>query len=125
MGHLRRARGEWIPLIGISVLFQALAIAIIYCLFEGLRASAGAAESAVIAAVSGIATVIPIAINGIGIVEGSFAGVGAALKVGYESSLVAAILIRVLVIPHALLFGAMYALRGGSKANQLSTESAA
>jgi hypothetical protein len=70
------------------------------------------AACALIAAVAGLATILPISINGIGVVEGSFAGAAVALGTDYEVALMVAVLIRLIVLPLSLIFGAIYALRG-------------
>jgi uncharacterized membrane protein YbhN (UPF0104 family) len=102
-------RIEWLPLLAISVLFQAQAILIMYVLFLTLHVPINLAQVALIAAAAGFATVIPLSINGLGIVEASIAGVGLALGVSYEAGLLVALLIRILVIPLTLLTGLLYA----------------
>jgi glycosyltransferase 2 family protein len=106
---LTRARSAYIPLIAISVLFQAIAIAINYALFALTGEPISIAHCALITAVAGLATVIPLSINGIGVLEGAFAGTAIALGVNYEQALLVAILIRVLVLPLSLIAGAIYA----------------
>lgn len=109
---LRKAGVRWLPLIAISILFQAIAIAIIYLLFRSLGAAVDPASCALIAAVSGLASILPISINGLGVVEGSFAGTAVALGIDYELALMVAVLIRLMVLPVSLVFGALYALGG-------------
>lgn len=116
-GLLRSAGRQWIPLLAISVLFQALALLYIYALFQSLGSPVPVAACALIAAVSGLATILPISINGIGVVEGSFAGAAVALGVDYEIALMVAVLIRLIVLPLSLIFGAIYALGGSGMLN--------
>ena len=99
----------WIPLVGISLLFQAQAILIIYALFEALGVRVDLAQAALIAAAAGVATVIPLSINGLGVVEATVAGTALAVGVSYEAGLLVALLIRLLVIPLTLLAGLLYA----------------
>jgi uncharacterized membrane protein YbhN (UPF0104 family) len=103
------ARMEWLPLIAISLLFQAQAIFIMYELFLALNVPISLAQSALIAAAAGFATVIPLSINGLGIVEASIAGVGLAVGVSYEAGLLVALLMRILVMPLTLAAGLLYA----------------
>lgn len=77
---LRRAGWRWIPLVAISVFFQAMALLYIYALFQSLGSQVSLAACALIAAVSGLAGILPISINGIGVVEGSFAGAAVSLR---------------------------------------------
>jgi uncharacterized membrane protein YbhN (UPF0104 family) len=110
--YLLRGGRLWVSLIGTSLLFQLIAIANVYFLFQSLGVPVSLPACALIGAVSGLATVLPISINGIGVVEGSFAGTAVALGVPYEPALAVAILIRLLVLPPSLVFGALYVLKG-------------
>jgi uncharacterized membrane protein YbhN (UPF0104 family) len=110
LAHLRGGGSRWIPLIVISLLFQAIAIGCTYGFFWSLGASVPYSTCAVIMAVAGVATIMPISINGLGVVEGAFVGSALALDVPYEPALIVAILLRVLLVPYAMLFGIMYAL---------------
>ncbi|MET0658824.1 MAG: lysylphosphatidylglycerol synthase transmembrane domain-containing protein [Steroidobacteraceae bacterium] len=109
VGLLLRARAAYAPLIAISLLFQAQAIGINYLLFAGTGEPVSLAKCALITAMAGVATVIPFSINGIGILEGAFAGTAIALGVNYEHALVVALLIRVLVLPLSAISGVLYA----------------
>ena len=110
---MAKARSRWIPLIAISLLFQAQAILITFELFQAVDANVTLAQAALIAAAAGIAAIIPFSINGLGIVEATFAGTAVAVGVGYEAGLLVALLIRVLVIPLTLLAGLLYAFEPG------------
>jgi uncharacterized protein (TIRG00374 family) len=111
LNHLRNGGRRWIPLIAISLLFQLVAIAIIAGLFWSLGHPVPYSVCAVIAAAAGIATVLPISINGLGVVEGAFVGSALALDVPYEPALVVALLLRLLLVPYALAFGVLYAVQ--------------
>lgn len=111
---LRRGGRRWLPLIAISVLFQLIAVANIYLLFRSLGAPVGFAACTVITAAAGVATSLPISINGLGVVEGSFAGTAVALGVSYEIAFTVAVLIRLMVLPATLVFGLMYGFGGGT-----------
>ncbi len=103
------ARGAWIPLVGISLLFQIQAILIVWSLFNAIDSSVGLPHAALIAASAGVAAVIPFSINGLGIVEATIAGTAVAVGVSYEAGLLVALLMRILLIPLTLLAGLFYA----------------
>lgn len=122
------ARIEWLPLAAISIAFQIQAILIIHFLFATLDIEVSLAQSALIAAAAGFATVIPISINGLGVVEASIAGVGLAVGVSYDAGLLVALLIRVLVLPLTLIAGLVYAfepVRANTIANPFRGEAGA
>src|SRR5262249_27434869 len=88
------ARGEWVPLVALSFLFQAQAVFVLYALFNALGQSVSFAQAALIAAAAGLATIIPFSINGLGIVEATIAGTAVAVGASYEAGLVIAVLMR-------------------------------
>jgi uncharacterized protein (TIRG00374 family) len=106
---IAQARAAWVPLIALSLLFQAQAIYIVYLLFGSLDAHVTLAQAALIAAAAGLAVIVPLSINGIGIVEATIAGAGVAVGVSYEAGLLVALLMRVLILPLTLLAGLLYA----------------
>jgi glycosyltransferase 2 family protein len=110
--YLKGGARHWAALIGISLLFHAIAVANVYFLFQSLGIEVSLEACALVSAVAGLSAVVPLSINGIGIVEGSFAGAAVALDIPYEPALAVAILIRLLVLPPSLLFGLAYVLRG-------------
>jgi uncharacterized protein (TIRG00374 family) len=117
-GYLRRGVRHWVALVLISMLFQLIAVANVYFLFQSLGTEVSLEACALISAAAGLSTIIPLSINGIGVVEGSFAGTALALGIAYEPALAVAILIRVLVLPPSLIFGLMYVLRGDGTADK-------
>jgi uncharacterized membrane protein YbhN (UPF0104 family) len=102
------ARWKWVPLLAMALLFQVVAVAIVYLLFLGTDSSIGFAEVALIAAVTGLAGMLPFAINGLGITEGSITIAGVALGADYEDAAVAAVLLRLVVMPLSLACGVLY-----------------
>jgi glycosyltransferase 2 family protein len=103
------ARGEWIPLIALSLLFQVTAVFVLHLLFSSLGAPVSLPQAALIAAAAGLATIIPFSINGLGIVEATIAGTAVAVGVSYEAGLVVAVLMRLLLLPLTLAAGLLYA----------------
>jgi glycosyltransferase 2 family protein len=106
---IARARSEWLPLLGISLLFQAQAILIVYELFHAVDPQVDLAHAALITATAGIAAIVPFSINGLGIVEATIAGTAIAVGLSYEAGLLVALLMRLLLIPLTLLAALFYA----------------
>jgi uncharacterized protein (TIRG00374 family) len=106
---IARARSGWIPLVCISVLFQAQAILIVYELFHAFDPQVDLTHAALITAAAGIAAIVPFSINGLGIVEATIAGAAVAVGVSYEAGLLVALLMRILLIPLTLLAALFYA----------------
>ena len=103
------ARGEWAPLIALSLLFQLQAVFVLHLLFNSLGAQVSLEQAALVAAAAGIATIIPLSINGLGIVEATIAGTAVAVGASYEAGLVIAVLMRLLLLPLTLAAGLLYA----------------
>jgi glycosyltransferase 2 family protein len=106
---IARAHSAWMPLVALSLLFQIQAIVILWSLFYAFDTSVGLPHAALIAASAGIAAVIPLSINGLGIVEATIAGTAVAVGVSYEAGLLVALLMRILLIPLTLLAALFYA----------------
>jgi uncharacterized membrane protein YbhN (UPF0104 family) len=103
-----RLHPAWIPLILMSFVFQSQAIVIIGLLLVGAGANITMIEASLITAITGVAGMLPITINGIGVSDGSIALTAVALGANYESAFVAALLLRILVLPYSLLCGLIY-----------------
>ena len=106
--QLLRAGWKWLPLLIMSFVFQLTAVGIVYMLFLGAGSHIGFAEVALIAAITGVAGILPLAINGIGVTEGTITLAGVALGADYEDAAVAAILLRLTVLPLSVLCGVLY-----------------
>jgi glycosyltransferase 2 family protein len=100
-----RLRSEWLPLFALSWCFQVLAVAAVLFCFEAIDAPISVAAALLITAAAGLASVLPISISGLGIVEGSIAGTAVALGGDYEAGVVAALLLRVLALAVSALCG--------------------
>jgi glycosyltransferase 2 family protein len=122
--QLLRAGWRWLPLLVMSFVFQLVAVGIVYLLFLGAGSEIGFAEVALIAAITGVAGILPLAINGIGITEGTITLVAVALGADYEDAAVAAILLRVVVLPLSALCGVLY-WRESHSSGQAAAEAAA
>jgi len=97
--------------------FQLIAVGIVYLLFLARESEIGFAEVCLIAAITGVAGILPLAINGIGVTEGTITLAGVALGADYEDAAVAAILLRVVVLPLKLRFVGCFI--GGSRMGRL------
>jgi uncharacterized protein (TIRG00374 family) len=106
--QLLRAGWSWLPLLCMAFVFQLIAVGIVYLLFLGAGSEIGFAEVSLIAAITGIAGILPLAINGIGITEGTITLAGVALGADYEDAAVAAVLLRIVVLPLSCACGVLY-----------------
>jgi uncharacterized membrane protein YbhN (UPF0104 family) len=88
--------------------FQLLAAACVYLAFRGIGEGVSVPAALLITAAAGIASVLPISISGIGVVEGSIAGTAVALGVSYEGGVLAAIVVRLTVLPVSAACGLLY-----------------
>jgi uncharacterized membrane protein YbhN (UPF0104 family) len=106
--QMLRAGWLWLPVLCMAFVFQLIAVSIVYLLFLGAGSAIGFAEVSLIAAVTGLAGMLPFAVNGIGITEGTITLAGVALGADYEDAAVAAILLRVAVLPLSCACGVLY-----------------
>ena len=111
---IRANRRHFLGLVGMSLLFQAIAISSIALLFSALALPGRILESGFTAAAAGVAGMIPLSINGIGIVEGSFAVAAVLANLPYAQAVVVALFVRVFGLLASILFGIMYLLERGT-----------
>ena len=111
---IRANRGHLWGLIGMSVVFQVIAILAIALLFSSLALPWKFFESGFTAAAAGVAGVIPLSINGIGIVEGSFAIAAILANLPYAEAVIVALFIRVFGLLSSILFGILYLFERGA-----------
>jgi len=106
--YIKNDRRNLLQVVGYSIAFQFLAITAIHLLFMVVGVETGIADCAFIAAFAGIATLLPISINGIGVVEGSL--VFSALQIGivYDQAVIVALMFRILTVPLTLTCGLIY-----------------
>lgn len=108
--NVARPSAGWVPLVTLSLAFQASAALVLWLLFQGLGSPITLPTAALVAAAAGLAAVVPLSINGIGIVEGSIVGVAVATGADYDASLLAALALRILVLPLSALCGVLWML---------------
>jgi len=99
-----------IKLLLLSILFQVIAVSIIYILFSALGVEDVWAKSAYLSAIIGIVAILPISINGIGVVEGSFVVAATLVGINQTDAAIVAILLRIFVIPLSTICGIIYAV---------------
>lgn len=92
----------------ISLIFQFLAIVAIAALFDALGSDGGYAKYAIISAIVGLVSVLPISINGIGVTESAFAVAATQLGMDFNQAVVVAFMLRILVVPLSLACGLIY-----------------
>lgn len=99
-----------VKLLLLSILFQVIAVSIIYILFSALGVEDVWAKSAYLSAIIGIVAILPISINGIGVVEGSFVVAATLVGINQTDAAIVAILLRIFVIPLSTICGIIYAV---------------
>jgi glycosyltransferase 2 family protein len=114
--RVARLRVDWWWLLVSSFTFQLLAAAVMYLAFLAVGAPVSPAGALLITAAAGIASVLPISISGIGVVEGAIAGSAVALGVPYEAAVLAAIAVRLVVLPVSAGCGLVYLCDDGARA---------
>lgn len=92
----------------VSLVFQSLAIAAIGVLFDEFGVDGDYAKYAFIAAVVGLAGILPISINGLGVTEGAFAVTATQLGMDFSQAVIVAFMLRILVLPLSLICGIVY-----------------
>ncbi|MEA3232342.1 MAG: lysylphosphatidylglycerol synthase transmembrane domain-containing protein, partial [Thermodesulfobacteriota bacterium] len=92
----------------LSLFFQLFLLFYRLLLIYAVGASISIANLAVVVALSTIVALVPISINGIGLLDGSFIYLLANFNVGYEQAFIVMILIRLLNFPLGLIGGIFY-----------------
>ncbi|MET0985548.1 MAG: lysylphosphatidylglycerol synthase domain-containing protein [Steroidobacteraceae bacterium] len=105
---LRRHPDHWPPLIGLSFAFQIVSIGVIFVLYHDINATITIPQCALIAAMVGLSAIMPISINGIGVMEGAFVGTAVALGLDYEQALIVAIERRFIALLLSATCGILY-----------------
>jgi uncharacterized protein (TIRG00374 family) len=108
--RLMNARREWFYLIALSFAFQATSVMIVFWLFMQLGYPVTLQQCALMAAASGVAAILPLSINGVGLMEGSLVGMAVALGVDYDGALLVAVVRRLMMAVMSALCGVAYLL---------------
>ena len=107
---IKRNRHHLAGLAGLSLLFQATAVTAITFMFASIGLHGALPESGFTAAAAGIAGVIPISINGVGVVEGSFVVAALEAALPYSEAVLVAICLRIYMVLSSVVFGILYAI---------------
>ncbi len=107
---LLRRHPAWATLLAGAFSFQLLAAAWIYCVFTSIGVNIGWAECAIISAAAGVGSLLPISVGGLGVVEGSIAGMAVVFGVPYDLAVGAALLSRLGTIVVSVICGLVYLL---------------
>jgi glycosyltransferase 2 family protein len=105
---LRGGGAAWLPIVASAVLFQCTSIGLVYWLFVICGAPQPFTYCALMTAASGVAALLPLSINGIGLMEGSLVGMAVALGIDLESATLVALVRRLLMFTLSLLCGIGY-----------------
>lgn len=98
LGRILKLRSEWGWLLLASLAFQGLAAWVVHLCFAAVGSPIDVPAALLITAAAGLASVLPISISGLGVVEGSIAGTAVALGGDFEAGVLAALLLRFLAL---------------------------
>jgi uncharacterized protein (TIRG00374 family) len=110
INRLLHGRREWLYIAMFALLFQISSVCIVLALFAIIGVPMTFAACALMTAAAGVAAVLPISINGIGVMEGSLVGMAVALGIDYETAVIVAILRRMLMVTLSVLCGGTFLL---------------
>jgi glycosyltransferase 2 family protein len=116
--RIARRHPAWGRLIVFSVAFQLVAAFVTLVVFRTVGADMTVSGALLITVAAGLASVLPISISGIGVVEGSIVGAAVALGVNYDSAFLAALVLRGLSLITSLGCGIVYVFEGGQRSLQ-------
>jgi uncharacterized protein (TIRG00374 family) len=104
----------WRDLVILSIVFQINAITVISILFAAVNIDGAIIASGFTAAAAGVAAILPISINGIGVVEGSFVVAAMGCNLPYAEAVVVTLFLRLYALASSVVFGIFYALESKS-----------
>jgi len=111
----RQQPGRSAAVIGVSLLFHLFTISWFWLLMKTAGEPLAWYDVAVISALLSVVAVVPLSINGIGVIEGSLIYLAAQFGMSYDTALLVALLQRVLLIPISLAGGLLYLLERGHR----------
>jgi uncharacterized membrane protein YbhN (UPF0104 family) len=120
-GRLLTLRAEWGWLFLASLVFQGLAAWAVYLCFAAVGSPIDVPTALLITAAAGLASVLPISISGLGVVEGSIAGTALALGGNFDAAVLAALLLRVLALAVSALCGLFCFIDDGVKIQPIAS----
>lgn len=105
--YARAPRESWLVVL-VSFGFHAFSLAWWWLLVHATGASISVADLAVVVAMLSVVAVVPLSINGIGLLDGSFIFLAGQFGVAFEPALTVMLLHRALLIPISLAGGVLY-----------------
>ncbi len=96
--------------LALSFVFQCLSVATISVLFLAVGAGTLFAQSGFVALASGVAGLLPISLNGIGVMEGSFAVAALEARIPYDQAVFVALSLRMFMLGSSVVCGVLYFL---------------
>lgn len=108
---LRRQPRHWPPLVGLSIAFQLVSIGIVFVLFRDIEPAVSANQCTLITAFVGLSAAVPVSINGIGVMEGTFVAAAVALGLDFEHAFVVAMERRLVGIVLSAACGIAYVIQ--------------
>ncbi len=106
--YIKAHRKILFDVFAISLLFHLIAITCLFLLFKMFAVQTYYSDCAVIAALIGIVSVLPISVNGIGVAEGSLVFVATQLGIGLDQAIVVAFMLRAMTLMNSLFCGVIY-----------------
>jgi len=106
----RKQPGLSTAVIGVSLLFHLFTISWVWLLMKLAGEPLAWYDVAVISALLSVVAVVPLSINGIGVIEGSLIYLAGQFGMSYDTALLVALLQRVLLIPISIAGGLLYLL---------------
>ena len=107
-GDYRHHTFRTLQVILLSFFFHLFTLSWMLILIKAIGATSSVVKLVVAVAISNMVALLPISINGIGLMDGSFICVAGKFGMNYESALMVMVLIRALLIPLSLIGGMLY-----------------
>jgi len=110
LADYRKQPGRSAGVLAVSLLFHLFTISWIWLLMKTAGEPLPWYDVAVISALLSVVAVVPLSINGIGVIEGSLIYLAGQFGMSYDTALLVALLQRLLLIPISLAGGFLYLL---------------
>jgi uncharacterized protein (TIRG00374 family) len=108
--YIRISSSKFCSVVMVSFVFQILAVIGIYYLFQTFGLKVSLLNCAVIAALIAIAAILPVSINGIGVVEGAFVYAALQVNIAMDQAIIVALMYRILNLPFSITCGIIHLL---------------
>lgn len=107
---------------GVSTLFHAHTVLFYWILFYSLGVIVDPAELLVVLAITAVVSLVPVSLNGIGVIEGAFVWAAVQFGIGYEVALAVIVIVRGIKLLQSGV-GAMLYILGGKYEQAVSSTS--